>query len=47
MTEDDRSKQDRATETRYVALGLIALAVFAAVFMAVAIGLGEWVDRPR
>jgi len=42
MTEDDRSK-----ETRYVALGLIALAVFAAVFMAVAIGLGEWVDMPR
>lgn len=42
MSEDEKSK-----ETRLMVLGLIALAVFAALFIGIAIGLGEFVEMPK
>lgn len=42
MNNDEQSK-----ETRFMVIGLIALAIFAAVFIAIAIGFGEYVEMPK
>jgi hypothetical protein len=43
----DMPESKQSAETRMIFLGLLALALFAAVLIGVAIGFGEFIETPK